>query len=190
MEVVDVYPIVDLVEHQTIAAVQAEQDLDDALGSKVNIIFLLTGSIFNIKELVDKIKAAGKQVFLHMEFVEGIAPDKSGVAYVARNIAPTGIISTRSNLIRVAKELELMAIQRIFLIDRNAVVKGIKVVEQSQPDAVEVMPGVMPRVIREITTMTPLPIIAGGLVGTQAEIDEALAAGALAVSVGTKELWR
>lgn len=190
MEVVGVYPIVDLVEHQTIAAVQAEQDLNDALRSKVNIIFLLTGSIFNIKELVDNIKAAGKQVFLHMDFVEGIAPDKSGVTYVAHNIVPTGIISTRSNLIRVAKEQGLMAIQRIFLIDRNAVVKGIKVVEQSQPDAVEVMPGVMPRVIREITTMTALPIIAGGLVGTQEEIDEALAAGALAVSVGTKELWR
>lgn len=42
-----------------------------------------------------------------------------------------------------------MAIQRIFLIDRNAVVKGIRVVEQSAPDAVEIMPGVMPRVIRK-----------------------------------------
>ncbi|MBO8163970.1 MAG: glycerol-3-phosphate responsive antiterminator [Brevibacillus sp.] len=183
------YPIVDLVEHQTIAAVQSEEDLDDALESKVNVIFLLTGSIFNIKELVDRIKAVGKQAFLHMEFIEGIAADKSGVAYVAQNIAPTGIISTRSNLIRVAKDMDLMAIQRIFLIDRNAVIKGIKVVEQSLPDAVEIMPGVMPRVIREITNMTPLPIIAGGLVGNQEEIDEALKAGALAVSVGTKELW-
>ncbi|CAJ1003830.1 MULTISPECIES: glycerol-3-phosphate responsive antiterminator [Bacillales] len=183
------YPIVDLVEHQTIAAVQAEADVDDAINSDVNIVFLLTGSIFNVKELVDRIKQAGKCVFLHMEFIEGIAPDKSGVAYVAQYIAPTGIISTRSNLIRVAKEMGLMAIQRIFLIDRNAVIKGIKVVEQSMPDAVEVMPGVMPRVIREMTDLTPLPIIAGGLVGTKQEIDDALAAGALAVSVGTKELW-
>jgi glycerol uptake operon antiterminator len=183
------YRIVDLVEHQTIAAVQAEEDLDDALKSDVNIIFLLTGSIFNIKDLVDRVKNAGKHAFLHMEFIEGIAPDKSGVAYVAKNIAPTGIISTRSNLIRVAKEMDLIAIQRIFLIDRNAVMKGLKVVEQSMPDAVEVMPGVMPRVIQEMTGLTPLPIIAGGLIGTKQEIDEALVAGALAVSVGTKELW-
>ncbi|WP_035300852.1 glycerol-3-phosphate responsive antiterminator [Brevibacillus thermoruber] len=183
------YPIVDLVEHQTIAAVQSEADVDDAIKSDVNIVFLLTGSIFNVKELVDRIKQAGKGVFLHMEFIEGIAPDKSGVAYVAQYIAPTGIISTRSNLIRVAKEMGLMAIQRIFLIDRNAVIKGIKVVEQSMPDAVEVMPGVMPRVIQEMTGLTPLPIIAGGLVGTKQEIDDALAAGALAVSVGTKDLW-
>lgn len=183
------YPIVDLVEHQTIAAVQSEQDLADALKSEVNIIFLLTGSIFNIKELVDQIKVTNKHVFLHMEFIEGIAADKSGVAYVAKNVKPTGIISTRSNLIRVAKEMELMAIQRIFLIDRNAVAKGIKVIEQSLPDAVEVMPGVMPRVIQEMTNLTLLPIIAGGLIGTRLEIDDALAAGALAVSTGTKELW-
>lgn len=183
------YPIVDLVEHQIIPAVQSETDLADALKSDVNIIFLLTGSIFNIKELVDQIKAKNMHVFLHMEFIEGIAADKSGVAYVAKNIAPTGIISTRSNLIRVAKEMELMAIQRIFLIDRNAVVKGIKVIEQSLPDAVEVMPGVMPRVIREMTDLTPLPIIAGGLIGNKQEIDDALEAGALAVSTGSKELW-
>ncbi|WP_019122581.1 glycerol-3-phosphate responsive antiterminator [Brevibacillus massiliensis] len=183
------YPIVDMVEHQTIAAVQSEEDLDDALKSKVNIIFLLTGSIINIKELVTRSKQANKHVFLHMEFIEGIAADKSGVAYVAQHIEPTGILSTRSNLIRVAKDMNLMAIQRIFLIDRNAVVKGIKVIEQTLPDAVEIMPGVMPRVIGEITNLTPLPIIAGGLIGTQKEIDEALEAGALAVSVGSKELW-
>ncbi|MEK3721121.1 glycerol-3-phosphate responsive antiterminator [Paenibacillus sp. FSL H8-0034] len=183
------YPIVDLVEHQTIAAVQKEEDMERALSGEVNIVFLLTGSIFNIKELVDRIKAAGKHVFIHMEFIEGIAADRSGVTYMAKHVQPTGIISTKSNLIRIAKEHQLMAIQRIFLIDRSAVARGMRAVEQSMPDAIEVMPGVMPRVIREITNMTPLPIIAGGLVVHQEEIDDALRAGALAVSAGTSSLW-
>ncbi|WP_248927715.1 glycerol-3-phosphate responsive antiterminator [Paenibacillus hamazuiensis] len=183
------YPIVDIVEHQTIAAVQKVEDMDRAIASPVNVIFLLTGSIFNVKDLVDQVKASGKHVFLHMEFIEGIAPDRSGVAYIAQNIRPTGIISTKSNLIRGAKENGLMAIQRIFLIDRSAVVRGIKAAEQSGPDAIEVMPGIMPRVIREMTDMTSLPIIAGGLVGNRREIGEALEAGALAVSAGTAELW-
>jgi glycerol uptake operon antiterminator len=183
------YPIVDMVEHQTIAALQKEEDLEQVLASPVNIVFLLTGSIFNIKELVSRVKESGKYVFIHMEFIEGIAADRSGVAYVAKHVQPTGIISTKSNLIRVAKEQGLMAIQRIFLIDRSAVARGIKAVEQSQPDAIEVMPGIMPRIIREMTNMTPLPIIAGGLVGNQEEIDEALRAGALAVSAGTSVLW-
>jgi glycerol uptake operon antiterminator len=183
------YPIVDMVESQLIAAVQSEADLDGALRSESNIIFLLTGSILNVKELIDRIKLVNKHVFLHMDFIEGIAPDKSGVSYVSQELKPTGILSTRSNLIRVAKEMNLMAIQRIFLIDRNAVSKGVKVTNQSQPDAVEIMPGVMPRVIREMTNLTPLPIIAGGLIDTHQEISEALAAGALAVSVGSKDLW-
>ncbi len=145
------YPLVDLIEHQTIVALQNKEDLDVALASKANVVFLLTGSIFNTQELVARIKAAGKHVFLHLEFLEGIAADKSGVAYVAQHICPTGIISTRSNMIKVAKELNLLAIQRIFLIDTSAVHKGMKVTEQSQPDAIEVMPGIMPRVIHELT---------------------------------------
>ena len=183
------YPIVDMVEHQVIASVHSEQDLRLAIESDANIVFLLTGSIFNLKSMVDQVKQAGKYVFLHMDFIEGIASDRSGVAYVAEYFRPTGILSTRSNLIRIAKEMKLMSIQRIFLIDNNAVTKGIKAVEQSLPDAVEIMPGVMPRIIRQLTDITPLPIIAGGLIGNQQEINDALKAGALAVSVGTSELW-
>ncbi|RAV19759.1 glycerol-3-phosphate responsive antiterminator [Paenibacillus contaminans] len=183
------YKIVDMVDYQTIAAVQKEEDLDRAIEGRVNVVFLLTGSIFNMKQLVDRVKNAGKHVFIHMEFIEGIAADRSGVAYVAQHVKPTGIISTKSNLIRFAKEMNVMAIQRIFLIDRSAVARGIKSVESSVPDAIEVMPGIMPRIIREMTNMTPLPIIAGGLVDNQEEIDESLRAGALAVSAGSTELW-
>jgi glycerol uptake operon antiterminator len=183
------YPIVDMVESQVIAAVQSESDIDEALSCKSNIIFLLTGSIMNLKNIVYRAKSSNKYVFLHMDFIQGIASDKTGVHYVAQEIQPTGILSTRSNLIRAAKDFNLMAIQRMFLIDRNAIDKGIKAIEQSQPDAVELMPGLMPKVIHEMTDLTPLPIIAGGLIRTEEEVSEALGAGALAVSVGTKELW-
>lgn len=184
------YPIVDLVEHQVIASVYTEQELQVAIDSDANIIFLLTGSIFNLKTMVEQVTQSGKHVFLHMDFIEGIASDRSGIAYVANVFKPTGILSTRSNLIRLAKESKLMTIQRIFLIDNNAITKGIKAIEQSMPDAVEIMPGLMPRIIGQLTNMTPLPIIAGGLIGNFKEIDDALEAGALAVSVGTSELWK
>jgi glycerol uptake operon antiterminator len=184
------YPIIDLVEHQTIATVQKEEELELAIKSQANIIFLLMGSIFNVQELVDKIKGAGKQVFIHVEFIEGIMADRTGISYLAKNVKPTGIISTKGNLIRIAKDMNLMAIQRIFLIDHSAVLRGIKAAEQSQPDAIEVMPGIMPHIIEGLTSMTPYPIIAGGLVDNQREIDEALHAGALAVSTGKSELWQ
>jgi glycerol uptake operon antiterminator len=183
------YPINDIVEHQTIAAVQRENDLEAAIQSKVNVIFLLMGSVLNLQEMSERVKRAGKHVFIYMDFFEGFTSDKSGVDYVARHIRPTGIISARSSLITAAKEMRLLAIQRLFLIDHDAVLRGVELVEQNQPDAIEVMPGIMPRIIAEITNLTMLPIIAGGLVGSQNEIDEGLKAGALAVSVTAADLW-
>lgn len=183
------YPIIDLVDNQTIAAVQSESKFEIALQSHVNIVFLLTGSILNVADLVDRAKQANKHVFLHMEFIEGISADKTGVAHVAQNVMPTGIISTRNSLIKMAKEMGLMTIQRVFLIDRNAIKKIISIDERGIPDAIEVMPGLMPSIISEITELTTLPIIAGGLVSRREEVDQALRAGALAVSTGTRMLW-
>lgn len=183
------YPIVDLVEHQIIAAVEREAGLEEALLSKCNVIFLLCGTIFTVQALVERIQQTGKHVFVHMEFIEGIAADRSGVTYIAQTVKPTGIISTKSAVIRLAKEQGLMTIQRIFLIDRSALERGVKSAEASKPDAIEAMPGIMPRVIAELTLMTELPIVAGGLISTGKEIDDTLRAGALAVSAGTPLLW-
>ncbi len=183
------YPIVDLVEHQVIAAVEKEDGLEEALQSKCNVIFLLCGTIFTVQALVERIKQAGKHVFVHMEFVEGIAADRSGVTYIAHTVRPTGIISTKSAVIRLAREQGLMTIQRIFLIDRSALERGVRSAETSKPDAIEAMPGIMPRIIGELTQMTELPIVAGGLISTGREIDDTLQAGALAVSAGSPVLW-
>ncbi len=182
--------IVDMVGHQVIAAVRSEDAMKEAAESSVDIIFLLTGNVFNLQSLVERGANAGKSVFVHLDFIEGIATDKSGVQYIARHVRPTGVISTRSHLISLSKEAGLMAVQRLFLIDSTAIKNGMKAVHSSGADAVEIMPGLMPRVIQEITELTPLPIIAGGLVRTEDEVMDALRAGALAVSVGSPDLWR
>ncbi|MFD0868618.1 Glycerol-3-phosphate responsive antiterminator [Chlamydia abortus] len=182
--------IVDMVEHQVIAAVRSEEELAEALGSRVNVIFLLMGSIGNLQELVTKVRDSGRRVFVHLDFIEGIASDRSGVQYIANHIHPDGILSTRNHLIGMAKENGMKAIQRLFLIDSTAIRNGMKAIRSSGADAVEIMPGLMPKVIRELTEMTELPIIAGGLIREEEEVHEALKAGALAVSVGEPDLWQ
>ncbi|MNI99461.1 Glycerol-3-phosphate responsive antiterminator [compost metagenome] len=62
-------------------------------------------------------------------------------------------------------------------------------IRQNQPDAIEVMPGLIPRVIRELRQELDTPIIAGGLIKHPEEVEAALNAGALAVSAGNKGLW-
>ena len=82
-----------------------------------------------------------------------------------------------------------MTIQRIFLIDGNALKKGIEIAHSCKPDAIEVLPGIMPTIIDRLTKLTPLPIIAGGLISNRNEIEEGLKAGALAISSGNPKLW-
>lgn len=56
------------------------------------------------------------------------------------------------------------------------------------PHLVEIMPGVIPKAISKFAKSN-LPVIAGGLLQTKAEVMEALNAGATAVSTGCKALW-
>ncbi|WP_188622643.1 glycerol-3-phosphate responsive antiterminator [Caldalkalibacillus thermarum] len=182
-------PIVDMVQSQVIAAIHKPELIDEAVGSKANIAFLLTGDLLAIKDYVHRLKSAGMSVFIHFDFIEGLSNHKSAIQYAAREWQPDGIITTRNQLIKAAKEEGLLTIQRIFLIDSSALKRGIELVRSCGPDAIEVLPGLMPRVIYELTEELPIPLIAGGLIKHKEEILEALRAGALATSVGDPKLW-
>ena len=54
---------------------------------------------------------------------------------------------------------------------------------------IEVMPGIMPKVIEKLRSEMKAPIIAGGLVETEDELREAIRSGAIAVSTSRTELW-
>ncbi|WP_408009556.1 glycerol-3-phosphate responsive antiterminator [Pseudalkalibacillus sp. A8] len=181
--------IVDIVQSQVISSIKRERDLDKAINSNSNITFVLTGDIITTKGYLDQLKKADKMTFVHIDFIEGLSNTKSAITYIAEVWKPMGIITTKSNLIKYAKEEGLMTIQRLFLIDRNALKKGIEIAHNCKPDAIEVLPGLMPSVIDELTRLTNLPIIAGGLVSSKEEILNGLRAGALAISSGDPKLW-
>ncbi|MEW9676841.1 glycerol-3-phosphate responsive antiterminator [Lentibacillus sp. L22] len=181
--------IVNMVDSQVIASVKHTKHLDAASTSNANIVFLLTGDLLSTPEYLNRLHKRDKQTFLHIDFVEGLSNSKNAIKYIARAWKPKGIITTRSSLIKYAKEEGLMAIQRIFLIDRNAMEKGIELAHYCQPDAIEVLPGIMPNIIDNMTKLTRLPIIAGGLISNRNEILNGLQAGALAISSGNPQLW-
>lgn len=181
--------LVDMVESQIIASVQNEQDLQRSLTSNANIVFLLTGNLMTIADYIKQLKEAGKYVFIHLDFIDGISNSKNALSYVAESWKPTGIITTKSHIVKMANEVGLMTIQRIFLLDRSAIQKGIEMVKSCRPDAVEIMPGIMPKIIDELSSELNFPIIAGGLITQISEVHDALQAGALAVSSGDPEMW-
>lgn len=181
--------LVDMVESQVIASILAEEHIEEAINSHCNIAFLVTGTLLTLDDYVKRLREAGMYVFVHLDFIGGLASNRDSVQYIARRIQPDGIITTKNQMIRIAKEENLLTIQRTFLIDSSAINKSMAMIESSQPDAIEVMPGVIPKVIDDLTRRTELPIIAGGLISEKEEVLQALEAGALATSGGSPSLW-
>jgi glycerol uptake operon antiterminator len=177
-------------ENPIVAGVRHGEDLQLALDSGVSTVFILNTDIFNVKSVVSRVKAAGKNVLVHIDFVEGLGKDQKAIDFIAQHAKPDGILTTKSQNIKYAREIGLFAIQRFFLIDSLSFKTTIRTIQSFQPDMIEIMPAVMPGVIKNIVAETNnMPVIAGGLINTKKDIIEALNAGALGVSTGKKELW-
>ena len=83
---------------------------------------------------------------------------------------------------QIAKELGLSAIQRLFIIDSLSMRTAAKTTGLLSPEALEIMPGIMPKILRELSSELETPLIAGGLITQKEDVISALNAGALGVS--------
>ncbi len=171
------------------AGVKDIDNLDDALKSECKIIFLLCGTIFNLKEAVEKAKAKGKVIFIHVDLIDGFSRDAVALKYISEEIKPDGIISTKNSQLKAAKALGLLTIQRIFIIDSLSIDTAIKASQMICPDAIEIMPGIMPSITQKLSSELDVPVIVGGLVSKQSEVRKAIESGALGVSTSCKKLW-
>ena len=178
-----------LVENPVVAAIRNEKDLIKVLDSNVLIVFVLYGSIVDIKKICDRLKEKNKVVFVHLDMIEGLKADIKGIQFIRDNIKPYGIITTKSANIKYAKNAGLYTIQRVFIIDSLSLETGIKNILSVSPDAVEVMPGVASKIINSLEQQVHLPIIAGGLIQTKKEVMESVIAGAMAVSTTCYDIW-
>lgn len=151
-------------------------------------VFLLGGSIQTLPDIVLPLKKEGKAVFLHLDLIEGIGRDPSGVRYLADN-GVQGLISTKAPLIKAARACGMVAVHRVFLLDSGSLESGIHLLAASHADYCEVMPGLVPKAIGRLKGRIPQPIIAGGMITGAQEADIALRAGAVAVSTSERALW-
>ena len=101
-----------------------------------------------------------------------------------------GIISTKAALIKRRKELKMFTVLRYFLLDSMAYENIRQQQHAVKPDYIEVLPGVMPKVIGKVCKMSKTPIIAGGLISDKESVMAALSAGAIAVSSTNHEVWK
>lgn len=178
-----------LIENPVISAIRNEDDLNKAIDSSAQVVFVLHGNIMNIKDICEKLRCANKLVFIHIDMIDGLRGDSVGLEFIKKYAEPYGIITTKTNNIKHAKQLGLSTIQRIFIIDSLSLDTGIKNIKDVIPDAVEVMPGIASKIIDIIQKKVHVPIIAGGLINNKKDVIEALSSGAIAISTSNSDLW-
>ena len=59
----------------------------------------------------------------------------------------------------------------------------------ARPDFIEILPGVMPKIIKKICKKSRCPVIAGGLITDKEDVMGALNAGAISVSSTNQDVW-
>ncbi len=172
-----------------IASVTKLSQLEAVRHSRVERVNLMAGDIVNLNQILKELHRAGKRVYIHVDMIGGLGRDRTSITFLKREFAFEGIITTRANVISAAKQEGLRAIQRIFAIDTTAMDTAIKMIHQSCPDEVELMPGLMPRIARELKQSLEQPLIVGGLIRYQEEIEACLNNGASYVSIGDESFW-
>ncbi len=180
--------MIDFENYPIIAAVKTEKDFKAALKSDVQTIFLLNSNIMQVDRSANEAREAGKTLFFHMDFTDGLSKDTAGVDYIATKKID-GLISTRGSIIKAAKDNGIFCIQRFFIVDSRSVDTALDSLRQIIADMIEIMPGIAYKAIEKIGSVFNIPIIAGGLIEYKDEVYKALAAGAAMVSTGKKEIW-
>ncbi|SES70231.1 glycerol uptake operon antiterminator [Salinibacillus kushneri] len=172
-----------------VPALRNIKDFEKMLESEHEFLVFLETRISQLRSLVKYAHKQKKKVFIHADLVQGLKADEYGIEFLINEVKVDGIISTRGNVITLAKKHRIFAVQRLFVLDSHALEHNLKICNRVKPDCIEVLPGIIPKIIQEVHEQTGIPIIAGGLIRTNQDIEEALGNGAVAVTTSNRDLW-
>lgn len=170
------------------AAITADSRLDDALASPVQIVFILRADGLALRPVLRRIHDAGRMVAVHLDLVDGVRPDRAGVAWLARAGADA-IISSQGQLMPAIRREGAVAIHRLLLIRTGLLASAFAAAAKSGADIVEVLPGVILPDIQPLMPRLHVPLLAGGFIRTDADARAVLAAGAAGVTTSSQNLW-
>ena len=179
----------ELLARPVIAVVRRTEELDGALRSPSNIIELRASSLMELPFIVRRCRNAKKALFLYPELIEGLGHSPASIEFLAQYARPTGIVSTKKQILNTAASLGLLTVFQIFMIDTQAFGTGVRNAQKLRCDAIEVMPGAIPNIVREVCALVDKPVLCAGLVKTAEEVSKLLESGAAGVATSTSTLW-
>ena len=171
-----------------IAAVKNDEGLARILASDLKVIFVLYGDLCSIAGIVDRLRDAGKYPIVHADLITGLGSKEVAVDFLSQSGA-SGIISTRPAFIKRGRELGLFTVHRFFVFASLSLQSVARSAAASHPDVVEILPGLMPRVIARVCSAVRQPVICGGLIEDKGDVMAALGAGAVAISTTDEAVW-
>ncbi len=176
-------------KHRIVAALCSENDLDDLCLSNVRVAFILCGDFKTLPDIVSRIKKANIIPFVHIDLIAGLSAKEAAVDFVKYYTCADGIVTTKSNQVKRAHSLGMMAVQRYFVFDTIAMYNIKKQMSLTSAEAVEILPGIMPLVNKYLSDDGKDPLIVGGFINTQEDIEHAFESGALAITTSIPGLW-
>ncbi|MFL5734977.1 MAG: glycerol-3-phosphate responsive antiterminator [Chloroflexia bacterium] len=178
-----------LSRNRIVPAVRDLTRLRRALSAGPSVVIVFSPSIDMVVEMAGQAQQAGVLLLVHADMMEGIASDAAGLRFLARS-GVGGVATTRAQTMTMAHQAGLVVTFRAFLIDSAALETVARIVERNHPDVVEALPApVLSHLPSHYIDDLGVPILAGGLVRTKADVDAAIAAGATAISTSTEALW-
>lgn len=164
-----------------------------ALTSSKKIVFLMDASLSNLRKRVNLLLEKDKMVFVHIDMVAGLTSTNTVVDFIADIFqSKVGIITTKYNLIKRAKQRGILSVYRGFMVDtksKNIFKENLK--SGINPDAIEIMPAFLEKIIKEFRRDFPsLTLIAGGLLSEKKEAYAILSSGANAISTSNMDLLK
>lgn len=173
-----------------VAAVKDEKGLETACRCQnIRIVFILYGNLCNIVQIISQVKKAGKEAVVHVDLIDGLNGKEIVVEFIRSQTEADGIISTKPALIKKAGECGLYTVLRVFILDSMSLKNIPRQISAAGPDMLEVLPGLMPKIIQRIRRSVRIPVIAGGLISDREDVIGALSAGAVSVSSTNPAVW-
>ncbi|MDQ6710988.1 MAG: glycerol-3-phosphate responsive antiterminator [Candidatus Dormibacteraeota bacterium] len=172
-------------------AIRDAASLNQALDLGYRQVLVERGSLLASLGPLAAAARQGIAVFVNLDGVEGIAPDHAALAFLATDLAFSGVMSVRPHLLADASRFRLRTVQRIHAIDSTGLETGLSSIVAPGPYAIAIAPGVaLPQVMGAIRAVTATPVWGTGYITSVEQVKAVLAAGAAVVSCARPEVWQ
>lgn len=175
-----------------IPSVRKIKYLSKACKTDSPIVFISDTNIGNLMSQVEYVHNHNKKVFADLELIGGFKPDITGMQLLKNMYHLDGIFTTNVNAARMANELNIIVVYRLFMIDSRSLMRSANILRNNHFDAIEVLPAECG--LHEIDQLSKLKArnnyIAGGFVRDSNMIKSIFDVGISAVTTSKVDLWK